>query len=117
MLSGVMLRKAFELQKYKATKSLFRAVADGKCIVVYGPSGSGKSTLINENEMLLKDYSHMYLNMHSETQLKKILCNKGLFIAEGIYNGERKIHLPRDDIVEIFLAVSLGARTNELSYE
>lgn len=112
-----MLRKAFELQKYKATKSLFRAVADGKCVVVYGPSGSGKSSLINENEMLLKDYAHMYLNMHSEAQLKKMLCNKGLFIAEGIYNGKRKLHLPRDDIVEIFLTVSLGARTNELSYE
>ena len=112
-----MLIKAFELQKYKATKALFRAVAEGKSIVLYGPSGSGKTTIIDENERLLSNYTHLYLSMDSERNVKKLLEQQGLFIAEGIYDGHRKLGLPRDDIVEIHLGVTLGKRTNELTYD
>lgn len=116
MLSGNMLTKAFELQKYKATKALFRAVAEGKSIVLYGPSGSGKTTLLNENERLLSKYTYVYINIGSKKNLKTLLQQQGLFIAEGIYDGPRKLNLPRDDIAEIFLGVTLGKRTNELTY-
>lgn len=116
MLSGTMLTKAFELQKYNATKTLFRAVAEGKSIVLYGPSGSGKTTLLDENEILLKNYSRIYASIESPKNLKKLLERTDLFIAEGIYNGHRKLNLPRDDIVEVYLGVTLGKRTNELSY-
>ena len=117
MLSNKMRMKAFELQKYNATKQLFRAVANGKSVVLYGPSGSGKTTLTDENERLLKDYSPVYMNMHSEKQLKELLGKEGLFVVEGLYSGQGKLNLPRDDIVGIHLPMTLGERTNELSYE
>ena len=117
MLSGNMLIRAFELQKYRATKILFRAVAEGKSVIIYGPSGSGKTTLINENERLLGNYSYMYVNIKSKTNLKKLIEQQGLIVAEGIYDGRRELNLPRDNIVEIHLGITLGKRTNELSYE
>ncbi len=116
MLSGTMLTKAFELQKYSATKALFRAVAKGKSIILYGPSRSGKTTIVNENESLLSNYKKTYVNIESKKDIKKLLEQQGLFIAEGICDGLRKLNLPRDDIVEIHLSVTLGKRTNELTY-
>lgn len=117
MLSKNLRIKAFEIQSYNATKKLFRAVALGKSIVLYGPSGSGKTTIINENERLLKDYSPVYMDMQSKKQMKDLLNREGLFIVEGIYTGHTKLNLPRDDIECIHLAITLGERTNELSYE
>ncbi len=116
MLSGNMLTQAFELQKYNATKALFRAVAEGKSILLYGPSGSGKTSLLDENERLLKDYIYLYFDLDSKKNLKKLLKQQGLFIAEGMYNGNRRLGIPMDNIVEIFLGVTLGKRTNELTY-
>ena len=111
-----MLIQAFELQKYNATKALFRAVAEGKSILLYGPSGSGKTSLLDENERLLNKYMYLYFDLDSKKNLKKLLEQQGLFIAEGMYNGNRKLGIPRDDIAEIHLGVSLGKRTNELTY-
>ena len=109
-----MHKKAFDLQMYTATKELFRAVANGKSLLVYGPYRSGKSSLVNDNQLLLRDYEHMYIDLSQISQLKKILNKNNLFVAEGVFDG-RKLHLPKDNIVEIHLPLSLE-NTNELSY-
>ncbi len=116
MLSKKMREKAFQLQQFNATKQLFIAVANGKSVLLYGTYGSGKTTLIDENEKLLKEYTPVYMNINSEKKIKELLRKEGLFIVEGLYSGRSKLHIPRDDIVEIHLPMTLGERTNELTY-
>ena len=110
-------KKAFDLQLYSATKQLFKAVAAGKNVVVYGPPGCGKDILLRDNELLLQKYEYLYLNLESKVQLNKVLNKTGLFIACSHYLQQRKLCLPRDDTHEIFLPLSLGEHTNKLKYK
>ena len=110
------MKKAFDLQLYQATKQLFKAVAEGKSVLVYGPPGSGKSTLMGDNELLLQKYEYIYVDLQCRQQLENVLKRKDLFVANGHYTGMRKLYLPRDDVQEIFLPMSLGECTNELQY-
>lgn len=116
MLSSNMKKKAFELQQHTATKKLFKAVNEGKSILVYGPPGSGKAELMGRNEVLLNKHTFTYVNLQQNLQVKQLLQRKDLFVANGHYTGNRRLHLPRDDIEEIFLPMSLG-HSNELQYE
>lgn len=111
-----MKKKAFDLQQYAATKQLFKAVADGKSILIYGPPGSGKKRLIDDNKILLKYHTFAYVNIQNRAHVEKLLQRSDVFVANGYYTGEKKLHLPRDDVAEIFLPMSFGY-TNELEYE
>ena len=75
-------------------------------------------SLISSLVITVKDYIYLYFDLDSKKNLKKLLKQQGLFIAEGMYNGNRRLGIPMDNIVEIFLGVTLGKRTNtnELTY-
>ena len=53
MLSSNMKKKAFELQQHTATKKLFKAVNEGKSILVYGPLEAAKRNLWAEMRFYL----------------------------------------------------------------
>lgn len=117
MLPFPLHKQAFDLQMHKATKELFLAVANKKSILIYGPSGSGKTSLINANEKLIQDHVYIYANLNNKKDLDNVMNHKGHIIVDGLYSGVRKLNLPRKDTVEIFLPLSMGKRTNELTYE
>ena len=103
MISAQMYRRAVQMQMYNATKELFLAVAEKKSILLYGPPGSGKTYLLNEYSGMLSDHTLIYTDIHSKKCLTNIINQEGLFVAESIYHGERKLNIPRDDVAEIFL--------------
>ena len=103
MISPQMYRRAVQMQMYNATKQLFLAVAEKKSIILYGPPGSGKTYLMNQYSSMLNDHTRVYTDLHSKKCLRSIIGREGLFIAESIYHGDRKLNIPREDIAEIFL--------------
>lgn len=105
MLSAEQIAKAVSaLQHHGATKKLFRAVADGKCIVVYGNASSGKERLARENEVLLQEYDKRVYNFDNKNDVKRFLqeAAPGLLFAEAHFSGTHQLHLPLNNITEIF---------------
>lgn len=111
MESSVMTGRQIEktthkFQMFSATKKIFKAVAEGKHIVLYGPSASGKSFLVEEHCRLLNEYERVFFNFDSVVDVKHFLKNAGsgpLLLAEATYTGSKQLSLPLDNVVEIFM--------------
>ena len=105
MLSAEQIAKAVaSLQHHAATKKLFRAVAQGQCIVVYGSATSGKERLARENVVLLQEYDKRVYNFDDKNDLKRFLqeAASGLLFAEAHFSGTRQLNLPLTNVIEIF---------------
>ena len=105
MLSAEQIAKAVAaLQHHGATKKLFRAVADRKCIVVYGNASSGKERLARENVLLLQEYNKRVYNFDDKNDVKRFLQEAacGLLFAEAHFSGTRQLNLPLTNVIEIF---------------
>ena len=106
MLSAEQIAKAVaDLQNYDATKKMFRAVADEKCIVLYGSQTCGKDVVAQDNARLLTDYEKLVYNFDDPNDLKLFLkkVTKSLVFANAHYSGQRKLNLPVKNLVEIFM--------------
>ena len=106
MLSAEQIAAAVDkLQQHSARKRVFRAEADGKCIVVYGNSTCGKEKIARENVIKLNAYEKRVYNFDDAEDIKRFMqqASSSLLYAEANYSGNRKINFPLKDLVEIFM--------------
>ena len=98
-------KTAHEFQMFSATKKIFKAVAEGKHIVLYGPSASGKSFLVQQHCRLLNEYERVFFNFDSIVEVKHFLNSAGSIplLVEATYNGTKELSIPLDNAVEIFM--------------
>jgi len=106
MLSAEQIAKAVaSLQQHSATKKVFRAEADGKCIVIYGSATCGKERILLNNTVLLNAYQKQVYNFDDLRDIKRFVehASIGLIYAEAHYSGNRKINFPLKNVIEIFM--------------
>ena len=106
MLSAAQIAKAVsDLQMHSARKRVFRAEADGKCIVVYGSATCGKERVARENVTVLNAYEKRSYNFDDARDIKRFInqASVSLLYAEAHYSGSRRINFPLKNVMEIFM--------------